>query len=557
MEVEIYPLLRDNPLLLLFVVIGVGYLIGKIRILTVPVEPTIGVLVAGLLCGHFGLAINPGVGSFGFALFIFSIGIEAGPSFFSAFREDGPKYIALAAFVATTAYVLVIGLSSVFGYANGYDAGLLAGALTSTPTLAGAQDAIHSGLAHIPEGTTADELLEKVGVGYAIAYLFGTVCIIVLVRYAPRLLKLNLEPMAITYAKKKGLIRKTRFGATADTLPIIRAYRAGPAAAGKTVEQRKAELKFAGVGLQVKRGRELLPISKDLVLDEGDVVSVIASLAAHQAAREIFGPEVLDIDLLNYRIASRELVVMSNNAVGRTLADLDLPRSRACWPTSVIRAGIELPVSDDLVLLKGDRLNIVGEGARLAALSKEFGYLEEEIYKTDLLTFSFGIAAGVLLGLIVVKAGGVSIGLGSAGGLLLMGTVLGYVTSIAPSFGQVPPAARYMLKELGLMLLMASIGLNAGGGIVEGLISVGPVMVLSALCVAIVPPVVGYAFGRKILKMNPALLLGSLTGAMTSTPALAVVTKAANSPVPAIGYAGTYTFANIFLTFAGASIMTI
>lgn len=557
MEVEIYPLLRDNPLLLLFVVIGAGYLIGKIRIFTVPVEPTIGVLVAGLLCGHFGLVIDAGIGSFGFALFIFSIGIEAGPSFFSAFREDGPKYIALAATVAITAYVLVISLSSIFGYANGYDAGLLAGALTSTPTLAGAQDAIHSGLAYIPEGTSAEELLEKVGVGYAIAYLFGTVCIIVMVRYAPRLLKLKLEPMAITYAKEKGLIRKKRFGATADTLPIIRAYRAGPTAAGKTVEQRRAELKFEGVGLQVKRGRELLPISQDLTLEEGDVVSVIASLAAHQAARDIFGPEVLDIDLLNYRIASRELVVMSNNAVGRTLADLDLPRSRACWPTSVIRAGIELPVSDDLVLLKGDRLNIVGEGARLRALSKEFGYLEEQINRTDLLTFSFGIAAGVLLGLIVVKVGNVSIGLGSAGGLLLMGIVIGYVSSIAPSFGQVPPAARYMLKELGLMLLMASIGLNAGGGIVEGLISVGPVMVLSALCVAVVPPVVGYIFGRKVLKMNPALLLGSLTGAMTSTPALSVVTKAANSPVPAIGYAGTYTFANIFLTFAGASIMTI
>jgi putative transport protein len=114
-----------------------------------------------------------------------------------------------------------------------------------------------------------------------------------------------------------------------------------------------------------------------------------------------------------------------------------------------------------------------------------------------------------------------------------------------------------MLKELGLMLLMASIGLNAGGGIVAGLAEVGPAIVLSAVCVAAVPSTVGYFFGRKVLRMNPALLLGSLTGAMTSTPALAVVTTAAKSPVPAIGYAGTYTFANILMTFAGATMMMI
>ena len=155
MEIEIYQLLHDNWLLLLFLVIGLGYLVGNIRIAGTPVGPTIGVLLAGLLFGHYGLTVSPAVGSFGFALFIFSIGLQAGPSFFSAFREDGPKYIALAALVATTGFLLAWSVSRLLGFENGFDAGLLAGALTSTPTLAGAQDAVRSGLAVLPPEVSA------------------------------------------------------------------------------------------------------------------------------------------------------------------------------------------------------------------------------------------------------------------------------------------------------------------------------------------------------------------------------------------------------------------
>jgi putative transport protein len=558
MEIEIYELLRDNWLLLLFLVIGLGYLVGNIRIAGTPVGATIGVLLAGLLFGHYELTVSPAVGSFGFALFIFSVGIQAGPSFFSAFREDGPKYIALAALVAISGFLLAWSVSRLLGFENGFDAGLLAGALTSTPTLAGAQDAIQSGLALIPAGMDEQKILENVGVGYALTYLIGTVVMILMVRYLPRLLGLDLEAMARSYAKDKGLLRaRGGHGTTADTLPVIRAYRVGPDGIGKTMSQRKAELNQPGEALRVRRGNEFLDPAPDLELREGDVVSVIASLRVHQLAQETLGAEVLDTELLNYRIDAHEIVVLSNYAVGKTLRALDLPRSHGCWANGLVRAGIELPVNDDVVLLKGDRLHAVGEESRLRKLAELIGYLEQEVEETDLVTFSFGIAAGVLLGLIVFKAGAVAIGLGSAGGLLVMGILLGYMSSINPTFGRVPAAARYLLKELGLMLLMASIGLNAGGGIVEGLVSVGPAIVVAALLVATLPIGIGYVVGRKLLHLNPALLLGSLTGAMTSTPALGVVTDAARSSVPAIGYAGTYTFANVLLTFAGSYMMMI
>ena len=558
MEIPVYELLRDNWLLLLFLVLGLGYLIGNIRVFGNAVGPTIGVLFAGLVFGYFDLQMDPGVSAFGFSLFIFSVGLEAGPSFFSAFREDGPKYIALAAIVAFSGLGSAVGLSQAFGFETGFDAGLLAGALTSTPTLAGAQDAIQSGLVQLPEGMTPRDAMENVGVGYALTYLVGTVLVIIVVRQLPSLLNLNLVAMARTYATEKGLVKSgDAQSASADTLPMIRAYKVLPDTVGKTIAQRAAEIGSAGTALRVRRGDELLEPEPDLVFEEGDIISLIASLKTHVWAQEHLGPEVLDTELLDYRVGASTVIVLASHVVGRSIRELDLPSNYGCWVTGILRSGIELPASEDVVLLRGDRLQVIGEEKRLHALGPEIGHIEEEVEETDLVTFSFGISLGILVGLFVFKLGNLAIGLGSAGGLLVMGIVIGYASSLNPTFGRVPGAARFLLKELGLTLMMAAIGLNSGGGILDGLSQVGPAILFSALVVGLVPIAVGYVAGRKLLKLNPALLLGSITGAMTSTPALGVVTSSARSSVPAIGYAGTYTFANVMLTFCGTYMMTL
>lgn len=559
MEIDLYGLLSDNQLLLLFVVIGLGYLLGNIRIGEISIGPTTGVLLAGLVFGHYHLAVPADTGTFGFALFIFSVGLQAGPSFFSAFREDGPKYIVLAVIVASLGLGLAWGASILLDFDAGFGAGLLAGGLTSTPTLAGAQDAIRSGLANIPEGTDAETVMSNVTVGYTLTYLIGSMLAILLVRYLPRMLKMNLPAMARSYAKEKGLLARRKSAATsADTLPLVRAYRVLEEGVGKTLEQRRVELGTAAVVLRLRRGQELIHPEQSFELKAGDVVSIIANLAEHQTLREKLGAqEVLDAELLDYSIDAHEVVVINPGGVGKHLTELDLPKTYGCFATQLVRAGVDLPITDEAVLLKGDRLRVVGEGDRLRELAEALGYIEEEVEQTDLVTFSFGIALGILAGLVVFKIAGVSIGLGSAGGLLVTGICMGYLSSINPTFGRVPAAARYLLQELGLMLLMASIGLTAGAGLLDGLASIGPTIVLCAVAVALIPVLVGYVIGRKVLRLNPALLLGALTGAMTSTPALSVVTDAAKSTVPAIGYAGSYTFANVLLTFGGTLMMMI
>lgn len=559
MEIDLYQVLEDQALILLFVVIGIGYLIGNIKVFGVPVGATIGVLMVGLFCGHYGLSMPAGVGSFGFALFIFSVGLQAGPSFFAAFLEDGRKYLVLAATVAVVGLGSAIALSQLFGFAPGFNAGLMGGALTSTPTLAAAQDAVRSGLAG-GDAETQAQIVENIGVGYAITYLVGTVLVILVIRYAPKLLKMNLEAMARTYAKEKGLFAGPKHQqATAENLPVVRAYRVSPDSFGKTIEQRLAEFSsIEGVVLKLRRDNELIDADPKMVLQEGDVVSVIASLQAHQWARKhIGGEEVLDADLLNYQVVTREIVVLNSHVLGKSIKDLELTATYGCFATGLNRSGVNLPVTEEVVLNKGDRVLVVGEESHLRRLASLLGHVEQDIEETDLVTFSLGIALGSFVGLISFSIGGIAIGVGTAGGLLLIGLGIGYLSSMNPTFGRVPGAARFLLRELGLMLLMASIGINAGGGIVEGLFSVGLPMIISAVLVCILPLAVGYVVGRKVLKMNPVLLLGSLTGAMTSTPALAVVNEAAKSSIPSIGYAGTYTFANVFLTFAGTFLMTL
>ena len=163
--------------------------------------------------------------------------------------------------------------------------------------------------------------------------------------------------------------------------------------------------------------------------------------------------------------------------------------------------------------------------------------------------------AGIALGTFSVTIGGISVGLGTAGGLLTTGLLIGYLRSIRPTFGRIPSAARWVFMELGLQMFMAGVGVSAGSGIVETLRSVGPSLVLCGIAVTVGPVVTGWLVGSLVLRMNPALLLGAITGAMTSGAALSIVNSAAKSTVPALGYTGAYAFANVILTLAGTLIV--
>ena len=346
MEIDIYGILADNPLELVFVVLGLGLLVGRIKIGAMPLGSTIGVLVVGLIFGHFGLTINEMVGTFGFALFIFSVGLQAGPSFFSAFRTDGVRYFMLSLLVAISGVALTLVFVRFLDLPAGIGAGILAGALTSTPSLAGAQDAFASGLGNFG-GLTAEQARQNVSIGYAITYLGGTAGVIALVSLLPKWLNINLQDEARALERERGLVPKRR-AAGSQALPVIRAYEVVNED-GKTMAQARHELGLPAVPLRIKRGAEFVDASPETVLQKGDVVSVFAGLEVHRRLIDALGNEVLDPVLLDYDVDSREIIVMSEGAVGHPLSDLDLIGKHGCFATGVTRSGIELPFSENIV----------------------------------------------------------------------------------------------------------------------------------------------------------------------------------------------------------------
>ncbi|CTQ59538.1 aspartate:alanine exchanger family transporter [Roseibium album] len=562
MTIDFSSIFHQDSVLVIFTIIAIGYLIGNIRIARFEIGVTGGVLLCALLFGHYGYTIDPIVQSIGFTLFIYSVGWQAGPQILNVLRQDGPKYLVLTLFMTAGSFLLVLGLAWLTGLSNSFAAGLMAGSLTSTPTLVGAQNAVSSGLVSLPTGETANSLIESISVAYAITYIFGTVGLLLVVKLLPNLLRTDLAAAAETFANERGF--KAENVEEKIERPILRAYELDdPGLNGMTIAEALAarttkEISYKSL-YRLKRGAALIDPQPETVIETGDKVAVFATPEEHAKARDLYGlgAEVLDRDLIDAVVDVAEVVVTNPMSVGKSLEQIGTYERHGCYLTRITRSQIQLPLAPGTVVQRGDVMILTGERRALDRAIAELGAEDRKAVETDLLTFAAGIVFGLMLGQITVKVGDINVGIGTAGGLLVAGICVGFLRANRPTFGRMPAAARFILMELGLLLFMVGVGLNAGGGIAEAIGSVGPVLFVSGVVVTCLPLLCGYAFGRLALGMNPALLLGALTGAMTSTPALGIVQQAAKSTVPALGYAGTYALANVLLTLAGTMIMLL
>ena len=557
MTIDFVTLLHQSDSLLLFVVLAFGLLLGKVRIGNFQIGNTIGVLFTALLFGQMGFQFSTSTENVGFMLFIFCVGIEAGPHFFSVFLRDGIHYITLTLVILLSALLLTVGLAKFFNLGPGMAAGILAGSLTSTPALVGAQDALRSGLLNLPHQTDMQSVLDNMGIGYALTYLVGLVGLMLVVRYLPSLARLDLNTEAQKIARERGLSdsesRKTY-------LPIIRAYRVGPELAawigGRTLRETGI---YPHTGCYVERIRRngiLASPDGDAVIQEGDEIALVGYPESHEKLDVNYrnGKEVFDRNLLDLQIVTEEIVVKNDAVVGRHLVELNLTE-KGCFLNRVVRSQIEMPFDRNIMLQKGDVLQISGEKQRVKLLANKIGFISIHSQTTDLVAFATFFVLGLLIGSVSLVFGQIEFGLGNAVGLLLAGILMGYLRANHPTVGYVPPGALRRAKDLGLAVFMVSTGLKAGGGILDHLSEVGMVVLFSGMLVTTLPVLVGYLFGVWVLKMNPALLLGAITGARTCAPAMDVVNEAANSSIPALGYAGTYAVANVMLTLAGSFII--
>ncbi|HBW8970471.1 TPA: transporter, partial [Klebsiella pneumoniae] len=268
------------------------------------------------------------------------------------------------------------------------------------------------------------------------------------------------------------------------------------------------------------------------------------------------GKEVFDRDLLDMRIVTEEIVVKNHNAVGRRLAQLKLT-DHGCFLNRVIRSQIEMPIDDNVVLNKGDVLQVSGDARRVKTVADRIGFISIHSQVTDLLAFCAFFIVGLMIGMITFQFSSFSFGIGNAAGLLFAGIMLGFLRANHPTFGYIPQGALNMVKEFGLMVFMAGVGLSAGAGINNGLGAVGGQMLAAGLIVSLVPVVICFLFGAYVLRMNRAMLFGAMMGARTCAPAMEIISDTARSNIPALGYAGTYAIANVLLTLAGTLIVII
>lgn len=559
MNIDVVMLLKQNPILLIFVVLAIGLALGKIRIGSFQLGNSIGVLITSLVMGHMGFSFNSEALTIGFMLFIYCVGIEAGPNFFGIFFRDGKHYLVLSLTVLIFANLISYFGGQLLHLDYGLSAGMMAGALTSTPVLVGAQDALNSGLAEIPRDMTMSTVLENVSVGYAMAYLIGLISMIMFAKLLPRLQKQNLSDSAQQIARERGLGAN---GQRKVYLPIIRAYRVGKELINWIEGRNLRELGvYRQTGCYIERVRRNGIIAHpdgDAILQEGDEIALVGFPDSHARLDPSFrnGKEVFDRNLLDLRISEEEIVVKSDSIVGKRLSDLNLSEY-GCFLNRVTRAQIEMPMDLDIVLAKGDVLQVSGERSRVKGLAEQIGFISIHSQMADLLAFCVFFILGILLGLITMTFGQVSFGLGNAVGLLLSGITLGFLRANHPTFGYVPQGALNMVKDLGLMFFMAGIGLSAGGKMFEHLSEIGFQVIGLSFLVSVLPVVCAYFIGAYVLKMNRALLFGAIIGARTCAPAMDIVNDYAKSTIPALGYAGTYTIANILMTLAGTIMILL
>jgi putative transport protein len=511
-------------LLTLFLSIALGLILGRLKLVGLSLGSS-GVLFVALLFGHLGYTVPPGLGDLGLVLFVYCVGITAGPSFFRAFVRQGrdlAKLVGVLVVVgAGTSWLAAVWL----GLPRDLVVGLFAGSMTSTPALAAAME-------RLPAGS-------DVAVGYGIAYPFGVVGVVLFVQVLPRILGVDLLAMARDLGAREAGGRK-----------IVRALVEviNPAVIGRHLR----DLEFiAENNCQIPRqlkGDRLVPVDADLLLVGREFrAERLIPLLGRRSERTDY---VMDTE--QQRI---QVIVGSRSMVGQKLRDLSLLTRFGVTISRITRHDLEFVPDLEDEIEYGDALSAVGEPENLERFAAAAGHRAKSFDETDIISLGIGIIAGIVLGMVEVKLGGTSVRLGMAGGPLFVALLLGHFGRLGGVVGHLPRASRLLMMEIGLVLFLAHAGMSAGGQVLGVIQSHGINVALAGVAVTMLPMLVGYLFARYVLKMNLLQVIGGVCGGMTSTPALGTITAKVDSEVPVVSYAAAYPVALILLTVAAQALI--
>jgi putative transport protein len=548
------------PELALFLVISAGYVIGNLRIGTFGLGPVTGSLFAGIFLGQFvEVPTSSMTKSFLFLLFLFGIGYSVGPQFMQALKRDGAKPIMLAFVCCFTGLAASIVISKILGLNPGLAAGLMSGALTESPAMGTATEAINA--LPLPE-TERARLVAHVAVADAVCYVFGAAGVILFCTViAPALLKIDLKAEALKLERELGIVREKPGVMSGRRRFELRAYRMPPASPliGLSVAQAEARIPDFRIFIhRIRRDQSLLDAAPDTILAKGDVITLSGP---RQAVIELIDPhaeEVEDIELLDVPVALVDVIVSNPDVAGKPLLGLAKESwARGVYLRSVSRGGQDIPLAPGIAGERGDIIRIVGPEDAVTAAAARIGTAISAKPATDFIVLGLAIFLGGLVGvLIAVPIGGIRLSLGSSLGALFAGLIVGHMRTRFPLFGRIPDEAIALMTALGLAAFVGMTGLHAGPIFLSAVRETGLGLLFGGAIVTLLPMFVGLAFGHYVLRMNPIILLGALAGAQTVTAAMAAVQDRSGSSLPVLGYTPAYPIGHILLTLWG-SIMVI
>lgn len=558
-----FKFLAANPYLLLFFVVGLAVWVGRFSIKGYGLGMVAAAIIVG--CGisvwasAYGtkLELNNFAKSLFYYLFMYGVGLRVGPSFINSLGGDGLKFTSLAVVAAFLGLGLSAGGAVLMDLPMGAAGGILAGSQTMSAAIGSAEQAIAD--MTLPPGTTPEAVSGMIALSYGITYIWGTVGIILIVKYLPRWWGIDARAAAKKYEEEFGVNDVEGAGLSGFRPFGLRAYRLENAStAGLTIEGfRKAHPEYRIVN--VVREKESLGADPSLVMQKGDVVALGGKVEALTDKMGLIGPEVADQKALNIPLDQAEILVTNKQAVDRELVSFrDASFAGQLQLVKFERSGLPFPVGLKTKLQRMDILTVVGLKGAVEEAANVLGRIARPSTATDLLTLSAGMILGFLIGLIQFPAFGAKVGLGNAGGLLLSGVLVSSMVSRLRYFGNTPNAARNILEDLGLVVFVAIVGVNAGNALLAQLTgAIALKIFLVGFVACTIPPFVVWAIGYHFFKINPAVLMGGVAGARSHSGPCREAAVEIQSTVPWIGFPVAYAVSGVLLTIFGYFAMIL
>ena len=546
-----------HSILLLAFVIGIGIYLGRIKVKGVSIGST-WILFVGIIVSHFGFRADPEiihfVKEFGLILFVFSIGLQVGPGFFHSLKSGGLKLNLLALVNVLLAVVVTWCISKLSGVDLKTMVGVMSGAVTNTPGLGAAQQtyievASAGGMDPVEASKAASELAS----GYAVAYPFGVIGVILILILGKSLFKI--DP-----AKERAEMESREDSGTQPRRMHVAVE--NPAIFGKTIYEILHDFSGDFVVSRIMKGDEIVFATGDTVLNEGDKVLIVTSPQEVEKLRILFGREVPmhleDWDRKDHHYVTRRLMVTKSSLTGKRLKDLHIRESYEVSVTRVIRAGVELIVHPDLYVQMGDALVCIGAEDNIKRLAEKVGNSSGALDKPNLVPIFLGIVVGIIFGSLPIRFPGIPqpIKLGLAGGPLIIAILLGHFGPKYKITTYTTMSANLMVREIGISLFLASVGLGAGENFVSSIAGGGYWWILYGAVITLVPASLTYVIARLAAHLNFYQICGLIAGSSGNPPALAFAQEAYGSDYASVNYATVYPL-SMFLRVLVAQLLIL